>query len=537
MKVWEKIKGLFSKKTKDTSSGSKSRHLKIICMTALLAVNVAVVVVSTLAWFGTNNGESKIQMVSGDVNVKIRKVSAYKYVYPYYPGSAEFVDYDADGTIKKYTIEDHTIEYNSQNIDDITINSNSPTVITLGTLNRSYSTTMSPSASDFNGFSASNVHCPASSTFNYYLLGDKVLCGDDKQWSTTNGIAFASNIAIDDDHSVTVSNVVVSAGARFVLFDKTSASAGYVDYKTYGTGINNNNGPFKILTEEINEEEVGTSILCLKSGVYTFLYELGKVTITLQNRRDAIIDNNILDPTLISIDYAGSVNKTDPLADDYFPTLPSYVPEAIFKQNTMVILDVELDYRNVNPILASLTIERNSTPLARSMFNLVDLNDPANSELESRYEDTRQNLIGYLPGSSEATNNLYASDFFSFYAVFTQTPFASAEALWGTELNPSLHRRTDYEVSSTKQFVKFKNGDVYDYSLPCPLHTKELDDSLIIQPSNDEDEDYDFYHCYICIDYDYEYTQYFLNENRLGKTYLLFRDFGFRFIGTQELES
>ena len=533
MKVWEKIKGIFGKKGKRQPTNSSSHRMKLICMIAILVVNVAVVVVSTIAWFSTNSGESKIQMVSGDINVKIRKVSAYKYVYPYYPGSAEFVDYNSDGIIKKYTIEDHTIEYNSQNIDDITINSNSPTVISLDTQTRSYSTIANPSAEDLNSFTATNIHCPASSSFSYYLLGDKTFCGDDKQWSTTNGIAFSSNKEIDEDNSVTVSNVVVSAGSRFVLFDKTTASEGSVDYMTYGTNINNSNGPFKVLIEG----GIGTNILCLKSGVYSFTYSLGALTITLQNKRDAIIDNNILDPTLISIDYAGSVNKTDPEAPDYFPSLYSYVPEAIFNQNTMVILDVELDYRNVNPILASLTIERNSTPLARSMFNLVDLNDPANSELESRYEDTRQNLIGYLPGSSEATNNLYASDFFSFYAVFTQTPFASAEALWGTELNPSLHRRTDYEVSSTKQFVKFKNGDVYDYSLPCPLHTKELDDSLIIQPSNDEDEDYDFYHCYICIDYDYEYTQYFLNENRLGKTYLLFRDFGFRFIGTQELES
>lgn len=534
MKVWEKIKGVFGKKKEGNASNSKSHHLKFICMISLLVVNIAVVVVSTIAWFGVTNDEAKIQMVSGDVNVKIRKVSAYKYVYPFYPGSAEFIDYNTDGIIKKYTIEDHTIEYNSQNIDDITINSNSPTVIPLGTQNRSYSTISSPSASDFNGFSATNINCPASSPFSYYLLGDKVFSGDNQQWSTTSGIAFASNKEIDEDNSVTISNVVVSAGARFVLFDKTTTSAGYVDYMTYGTSINNSNGPFKVLVET----GVGTSILCLKSGVYTFTYSLGALTITLQNRRDAIIDNNILDPTLISIDYAGSVNKTNPEADDYFPTLYSYVPEAVYNQNTMVILDVELDYRNVNPIKAELTIERNSTPLARSMFNLVDLDDPANSELESRYEDTRENLRGYLPSdNSESLYNLYASDFYSFYAVFTQTPFASAETLWGTELAPSLHKRTDYEVESTKQFVKFENGDEYDYSIPCPLHTKEVGDSLIIQPSNDEDNDYDFYHCYICIDYDYEYTRYFLNENRLGKTYLLFRDFGFCFIGTQELVS
>ena len=45
------------------------------------------------------------------------------------------------------------------------------------------------------------------------------------------------------------------------------------------------------------------------------------------------------------------------------------------------------------------------------------------------------------------------------------------------------------------------------------------------------------YHCYIGVDYDYDHIRFFFNENRLGNTYLLDRDFGFYFTSTQHLES
>ena len=531
MTVWKKIKDFF--KNKGSMGGCKSRYIKIASMFALLFVNIAVITVSTLAWFYFNDGESKIEMVSGDINVKIRKVSAYKYVYPYYSGSTDFINYEGDGTIKQYVLEDHTLMYDSKNIDDITINLNPTTTINFSEpVNRTYSNATDPVPADsedddpvpldYSNFSETFINCPAATSFRYFLIGDNTFCGDNREWSTNSAIAFANQDDITAEHDVTISNVVVSAGSKFILFDRETISGNTANYFTYNNSINSSNGQFKVL----GDESSGTCIMCLKSGVYSFTYSLNSLTIQLQNRRNAVVCNNPLDPTLVSIEYAsGGVDHS------VYQEMKDYLPQAIFEQNTMMILDVELDLRNVNDIRVGLKVERKPDSDSRSIFSLED-----------KYEDTQNNLRGYLPSDkSEETYSLYASDFYSFYAWFTNNPFASLDAVWGTNLNPSLHRRTDYSINDVSQFTKFTNSDIdddgeddYSSSIECPLHT---DGDIIISPCNDADEDYDFYHCYICIDYDYEYSNYFMNENRLGKTYLLFRDFGFHFTGTQVLEN
>ena len=77
------------------------------------------------------------------------------------------------------------------------------------------------------------------------------------------------------------------------------------------------------------------------------------------------------------------------------------------------------------------------------------------------------------------------------------------------------------------------NDTTYDKTIDCTLHGKELDDSIIVEPSASDN----IYHCYIVIEYDYEHCVYFLDKNRLGKTYYLDRDFGFHFSGIQHKES
>ena len=533
MSFLDKIKKIFRKKESNDVNGNSHSRRKFILTTLFLLVNVTAVAVATFAWFAIPNAESNIEMVSGDLNVKIRKLSAYKYVYPYYSGSTDFINYEGDGTIKQYVLEDHTLMYGSSSIDDLTINVNNTTSISLSnTVNHVYSNAVDPVPAvsenddptplDYSGFSETYINCPAGTNFRYFIIGDNTFCGDNRGWSTNSAIAFANQDDITAEHNVTISNVVISAGSKFILFDKATISGATADYFTYSTAINSTNGQFKVLGGETS----GTCIMCLKSGVYSFTYSLNTLTIELQNRRNAVVCNNPLDPTLVSIEYAGGG-----VDHSTYQEMKDYLPQAIYNQNTMVILDVELDLRNVNKIRVGLQVERNVTPYPRCIFNLED-----------KYDDTLNNLRGYLPNdASEETYSLYASDFYSFYAWFTNNAFASLDAAWGTELNPSLHRRTDYEIDDVPQFTKFVNSDIdddgeEDYSsvVECPLHT---DGDIVIPPCNDEDDDYDFYHCYICIDYDYEYSNYFMNENRLGKTYLLFRDFGFRFTGTQVLES
>lgn len=211
---------------------------------------------------------------------------------------------------------------------------------------------------------------------------------------------------------------------------------------------------------------------------------------------------------MITVDYVGSADKST------YKTLASYVPTAIQRQNTMVILDVELKYNVANDVLAGLKIVRNEAN-SKSIHNLAN-----------KYNDTTNNLTGYV--SEENRNALNASDFYSFYAVFTKTAITDGDSLY-----TAMHYPTDQEVNNTPIFSKFPNGETFQTSVDCTLNLKENTDSLTI-PANNSDQTY---HCYIGIEYDYEYSQYFLNEKRLGNTYLLDRDFGFYFTATQILEN
>ena len=475
---------------------SKTKVLKFAGLIALGVGSVAAMTATTIAWFNVGTKDSKIKMVSGDLGVEIQKVTAYKYVYPYYKNSTEFIDYDGEGTVKPYVLEDHTIEYDDQKIDDITFGHDDATITLGNATSGTYSTDLSAS------HSANNIYFSNDSELRYFLIGDATFCGDPtNEWSIKSAIAFKNMGAVSDSNPAIASHIVVSAGASFILFDKSGAAAGSCSYFPY-SAINFNDTPFRIN---------GNKITCLRSGIYNFTYTPGSLSITLNvvgDQKDiAAIGNNSLDPTKVTIDYAGSADK------ETYPTINDYLPQAIYSQNTMLILDVEIKYTNANPIDAGLKVERKDVSSA-SIYNDA-----------GKYSNTTKNLVGYV--NEQNRNALNASDFYGYYAVFTKTPYTANNpsdvpaAIWN-----GVHR------AGSAEFSKFQNDTSYDSSIDCTLHLKEQSDSLIV-PGNIVDN---IYHCYIGIDYDYIYTRYFLFEGRLGKTYLLDRDFGFHFTGVQRLE-
>ena len=144
MSLLSKFKGIFSKKN------DGKRHIGRTIGFVLLAIgNIVGVSVATIAWFGINNRESNIDMVSGDLDVEINKVTAYKYVYPYYPNSTEFINYDTVGIVKKYILEDHISTFDGDDYDDITVTTYNGT-ITLGERETGTFTTNANTASSKN---------------------------------------------------------------------------------------------------------------------------------------------------------------------------------------------------------------------------------------------------------------------------------------------------------------------------------------------------------------------------------------------------
>ena len=477
-----------SNNNKTSEPNTNRTKKKTIGMIAVSIGNLAAITAGTFAWFVVYSRSTGIELASGDLNVEVNKISAYKYVYPFYDKSTEFVDYNATGTVTKYVLQD-------TNYDEYTTTSTTCT-ITLGSSAGRVSTNSAETHSQ------TSIYYGDTTNFRYYLIGDETFNGvSNKDWYLSAGHAFANVSNILDSNSATLENVVVSEGSSFILFDKSTISNSACTYLTYSySSITESNTCFSITDNEIT---------CLQTGIYTFTYSTSGLTITTQSRDDdSIIGNNCMDPTMITVDYVGSADKST------YETLASYVPTAIQRQNTMVILDVELKYNVANDVLAGLKIVRNEAN-SKSIHNLAN-----------KYNDTTNNLTGYV--SEENRNALNASDFYSFYAVFTKTAITDGDSLY-----TAMHYPTDQEVNNTPIFSKFPNGETFQTSVDCTLNLKENTDSLTI-PANNSDQTY---HCYIGIEYDYEYSQYFLNEKRLGNTYLLDRDFGFYFTATQILEN
>ena len=475
-----------SNNNKTSEPNTNRTKKKTIGMIAVSIGNLAAITAGTFAWFVVYSRSTGIELASGDLNVEVNKISAYKYVYPFYDKSTEFVDYNATGTVTKYVLQD-------TNYDEYTTTSKTCT-ITLGSSAGSVSTNSAETHSQ------TSIYYGDTTNFRYYLIGDETFNGvSNKDWYLSAGHAFANVSNISDSNSATLENVVVSEGSSFILFDKSTISNSDCTYLTYFS-IKESNTCFSITDNKIT---------CLQTGIYTFTYSTSGLTITTQSRDDdSIIGNNCMDPTMITVDYVGSADKST------YETLASYVPTAIQRQNTMVILDVELKYNVANDVLAGLKIVRN------------EANSKSIHHLDNKYNDTTNNLTGYV--SEENRNALNASDFYSFYAVFTKTAITDGDSLY-----TAMHYPTDQEVNNTPIFSKFPNGETFQTSVDCTLNLKENTDSLTI-PANNSDQTY---HCYIGIEYDYEYSQYFLNEKRLGNTYLLDRDFGFYFTATQILEN
>ena len=498
MKFLEKIKGMFIKKDEQNA---RRFNFKLLGFIALGIGNVVAITITTVAWFALNDKESKIQMVSGDLDVEINKVTAYKYVYPYYKNSTEFIDYDSPGTVKKYALEDHTISYDEHNVDEITISSDKAT-ITLGTKFVGTSTTTSENASPLNVYLPTSPYVPE---FRYYLIGDDTFCGVEDSWHIESAFAFGLRENVTNERKAIIDNVVVSAGSSFTLIDAMENGNTYSYHYFPIDSIAESASPFRIIDSD--DDQVGDTIYCLRSGIYTFTYSPNQLEIELRTsdggqRKDySVIINNSLDPTKISIDYAGSVNHST------YPTIDSYVPTAIFNQYTTLILDVELNFKNTHPVDVGLEVNRLDAT-SNSIYNTPN-----------KYQDTVYNRTGYV--DKNHVNPLRASDFYNYYAKFKQTPYASTSALW-----TDMHRVGDNNSQ------KFLNDTSYDKTIDCTLHVDGLDSIAVPASTTDN-----IYHCYIAIDYDYEHSIYFLDKNRLGKTYILDRDFGFHFYGIQHTES
>ena len=490
-----KINAKLSSFFKKSASGGKQRKAKkrVIALTSLAIGNALAVSAASFAWFIVATQGSELSTISGDMNVKINRITAHKYNYPFYAGSTEFIDYGASPTLKGYVLQDSSVVCPS-----------SPSTTMHLSLSANYSSSDVSSGFGDEEKGPDKVHISSKPAFRYCLMGDTVFTGRDETpsspaWSTLT----ANSFAITEAGVATIGNLILSVGAKFSFYDLATVA--------YSEGVAQSilNYSLDGFEEENSLFQIeGGYLKCLLTGIYDFSFSSDTLTIRLLSDDSGnIVRNNVLDPMMISLDYGVNPEGHESIED--------YLPVAIKRQFTMIVLDVEIKYTNINPIKAGLRVIRN--PLG--------LMSPAIYLLPNQYDNTTSHLIGYINGGPR--NALLASEFFAYSSCFGKTPFPSQEAMW-----TAMHQETNHQSDGeNNDFVKFDVEGLFKTTLECNLQKTNDAESLII-PGGDEDT----YHCYIGIDYDYEYADFFMLAARKGKTYLLDRDFGFYFYGTEYLE-
>ncbi len=216
---------------------------KIVAATMFAIFSLFSTMCACFAWFTINNPSIKIETVSGDMSISVKKVSAYRYVYPYYAGSNSFIDYQAEASIKEYII-----------------------------LNDSNESFQPPDTSAVTEDTNNN---------SYYIVGDKTFIGTDKfeEYQTSSGIIFATK-----GESLVADGVPLSKGAHLAITKNNK------DFFQFENITSNNN-------ENISTKE-NKFITINRAGIYDF--EMNKNSLTLNRRQredDAILEMTIFDPT------------------------------------------------------------------------------------------------------------------------------------------------------------------------------------------------------------------------------------------------
>ncbi len=245
--------------------------------------------VASFAWFLVVNPNSKLDTVSGDMSISFNKVSAERYVYPFYAQSNSFIDYSKDGSVKEYVLSD-----------------SNPTFTT-------------------DAISVSNT-TPASSNTKYYLVGNKTFVGlsDATDFDFANAYILSAST---DGLTFTAKDVTLSAGSQFVIVNQNGVIQKLSSSDTLASGIeyDTNNHSYKVKTAMMVNFELELKKTTDTTDSTT---ETMSLKIEKESREDsAILGMTLFDPTLAKLNGQDS---------------PEKYPEAIYDQNTCLVYKVDL---------------------------------------------------------------------------------------------------------------------------------------------------------------------------------------------------
>ncbi len=285
------------------TSGYRKNLIIATCMSIFTLVAT---MCATFAWFMIPKPNASLDTISGDMSITVDKLSAYRYVYPYYKDSNSYIDYSIDpttkkdkGQLKQFVITDTT---------EINPLETAPTI-------------------------------PEDESFTktaLYLVGDHTYLGENTstEFSLSSGLIFSSST---DALTFTIEDVTLSVGSHFTVARNDSTIVSFTGFADTDDIVYSNN-----------------HFTCRKAGLYDVRITKSSadadatysISITKNSRDDeSIFGMTLFDPTYALLN--GTQNDVKGRAD------------AIYDQNTCLIYDVEISVKNqTRDFTLSLDVKR-----------------------------------------------------------------------------------------------------------------------------------------------------------------------------------
>lgn len=228
-----------------------SLKLTTILFASLTMFVLISTMVASFSWFLIVHPSTSLDTVSGDMSITLNRLSALRYVYPFYSSSNSFIDYSKEGKIKEYVLNDSSCEFK----ENITVTNNSSVTL-------------------------SNP---------YYLVGNDVFLGEttSNQFDVSSAFILTSSA---DSKSYRAENVTLSSGSQFVIIDNKLNIQGFASL-TLLDGILYENNSFRVTKACLVNLELSID----DSSNITFKFE------KVSRSDDAILSMTLFDPTLAKL--------------------------------------------------------------------------------------------------------------------------------------------------------------------------------------------------------------------------------------------
>ncbi len=455
----------------------QKKDKKMILATGFTIFALLSTMCATFAWFLIPKPNLSLDTVSGDMSISLERLSAYRYVYPFYKDSNSYIDYSEDangkdkGKLKEFVIK---------NKDEIEPLDTAPTINTEGSFTKTA----------------------------LYLVGDKTYLGDSSQqeFALSSGVIFSSST---DGLVFTMNSINLSIGSHITV----ARNDGTIVPFTNVTKTNLEEGDF---------EYSNSHFTCKKAGIYDFKIKKSSdaagatynLEITYQSRDDeAILGMTLFDPT-----YALLKGTTNDLKGR---------STAIYEQNTCLIYDIEIKVKNqTRNFSLSLDVKRNA------------LSDENGKNKENEYNLSKYvtyRFKEYEEGDEIST--LFTSTFHN-YTKSDATAIYNYPDNITTSDSSNSDSTSSTTTSTTQEEQTVDESDTLSTKIETLVFKDNSDTKLSLfkdKKPDSYDSEYRSFHFYIAIDYSPVAIEYFFKENQLNKEYNLIRDYTFYFSSIQQI--